>query len=112
MEFGAAGLEVDRADYALGTPSHTSILATATGFSDYYQHVIEENLASDDKQGGTKSPLVRADMVYLRYPGDGAVFSVGSISWCGSLSFNEYSNNVSQITENVLRKFSSEAPLI
>jgi N,N-dimethylformamidase len=35
----------------------------------------------------------------------GAVFSSGAISWCGSLSHNGYDNNVSRITENVLRKF-------
>jgi N,N-dimethylformamidase len=44
-------------------------------------------------------------MVYFETPNDGAVFSVGSICWCGSLSHNQYDNNVSRITENVLRKF-------
>ena len=49
--------------------------------------------------------LVRADMVYFETRNGGAVFSVGSISWCGSLSHNGYQNNVSLITENVLRNF-------
>jgi N,N-dimethylformamidase len=48
---------------------------------------------------------VRADMVYFEGPNGGAVFSTGSISWCGSLSHNGYDNNVSRITENVLRNF-------
>jgi N,N-dimethylformamidase len=39
------------------------------------------------------------------------VFSTSSIAWCGSLSFNNYSNNVSRITENVLRRFAAEEPL-
>jgi N,N-dimethylformamidase len=44
-------------------------------------------------------------MVYFETPNDGAVFSVGSISWSGSLSHNHYDNNVSRVTENVLRQF-------
>jgi hypothetical protein len=35
----------------------------------------------------------------------GAVFSVGSITFCGSLSHNNYQNNVSRMLENVLRRF-------
>ena len=80
---GAGGDEVDRADVAVGTPPHALVLASATGFSDLYQHVIEEVLISDSSQGGTVNPLVRADMVYFEGPKGGAVFSVGSISWCG-----------------------------
>ena len=107
MEYGAAGFELDRMEPQFGTPPHTMHLATATGFSDSYQHVIEEVDQSDSKQGGSINPLVKADMVYLPYPRRGAVFSVGSISWCGSLSYNGYDNTVSRVTDNVLRRFSS-----
>jgi hypothetical protein len=41
-------------------------------------------------------------------PEGGAVFSVGSISWCGSLPINAFENNVSRITENVLRRFMTD----
>ena len=41
----------------------------------------------------------------------GAVFSTSAIAWCGSLSYNNYTNNVSRITENVLRRFAADAPL-
>jgi N,N-dimethylformamidase len=51
------------------------------------------------------NPLVRVDMVYFEYPNGGAVFSTGSIAWCGSLSYNNYDNNVSRVTDNVLRQF-------
>ncbi len=105
---GAGGFEVDRADITLGTPPHALVLATTTGFSDVYQHVIEEVLMSDSMQGGSTNPLVKGDMVYFEGPNNGAVFSVGSIAWCGSLSENDYMNNVSRITENVLKKFASE----
>jgi N,N-dimethylformamidase len=73
-----------------------------------YQHVIEEVLLNDGLQGGTVNPLVRGDMVYYEGPNNGAVFSTGSISWCGSLSHNNYNNDVSKITNNVLNRFVSE----
>jgi N,N-dimethylformamidase len=107
---GAGGYEIDRADTALGTPPHALILATATGFSDSYQHVIEELLSTDSEQGGTVNPLVRADMVFFEGPNGGAVFSVGSIAWTSSLSYNNGDNDVSRITENVLRRFAANEP--
>ena len=39
---GAASFEVDRVDHDLGTPTHALVLATATGFSDSYQGVVED----------------------------------------------------------------------
>jgi N,N-dimethylformamidase len=103
--YGAAGFEIDRADHALGTPHRTLLLATASGFSDLYQHVSEEVLVANSLQGGTVNPLVRADMTLLEYPNGGAVFTPGSISWCGCLSYNGYDNNVSRVTRNVLNRF-------
>ena len=105
---GAGGYEIDRADSLLGTPPHALVLATATGFTDVYQHVVEEVDAMNRVQGGSVNPLVRADMVYFECPEGGAVFSVGSIAWCGSLSHNNYNNNVSRITVNVLSAFASD----
>jgi N,N-dimethylformamidase len=104
---GAAGFEIDRADHALGTPWRTTLLASATGFPDTYQHCSEEIMVSDSAQGGSVNDAVRADMVLLDYPNDGAVFSAGSIAWCGSLSYNGNDNNVSQVTRNVLERFLS-----
>lgn len=111
LKHGAAGFELDRADRTLGTPATARLLASSAGHSDAYQHSVEEVLMSDSRQGGSVNPLVRADMVYIRYPNEGAVFSVGSIAWCGSLSYNAYDNPVSRVTENVLRQFAKDAPL-
>jgi N,N-dimethylformamidase len=111
LEEGAAGSELDRLDYVLGTPPHTLLLAQSYGHSDAYQQVVEEVNTSDSRQGGTVNPLVHADLAFLEYPNGGAVFSTGSIAWSGSLSYNNYSNNVSRITENVLRRFSSDVPI-
>ena len=111
LEVGAAGSELDRVDYALGSPAHTLILATSFGHSDAYQHVVEEVNTSDSRQGGTENVLVKADMAYLEYPNGGAVFSTSSIAWSGSLSHNGYDNDVSRITENVLRRFADDEPI-
>ncbi len=108
---GAAGFEVDLVDPLLGSPPHTLVLASATGFSDSYQHVIEELRMSNSQQGGSVSPRVRSEMAFFETPNGGAVFSVGSISYCGSLSHNNYDNDVSRLTGNVLRRFMSDEPI-
>ena len=104
---GAAGDELDRLDFELGTPPHALLLASSTGHNHHYQQVIEDipQLKSERVYGGSTHPPIRADMVYFETARGGAVFSVGSMSWCGSLSHNDYDNNVSRITENVLRTF-------
>jgi N,N-dimethylformamidase len=51
-----------------------------------------------------------ADIALTAYPGGGAVFAAGSVTWTGSLSHNGYANNVSRITENVLRRFLAAPP--
>jgi N,N-dimethylformamidase len=106
----AGGAEIDRADHALGTPPHALVVARASGYTDMYQAQQDDTLFHDSKQGGTTSPLVRADMVFFETGAGGAVFAPGSISWCGSLSHDGYANNVSRITENVVRRFLDPEP--
>jgi N,N-dimethylformamidase len=53
----------------------------------------------------TGDGLIRSDLVYWPRPHGGAVFSASAISWSGSLSWNDYENNVARISENVLRGF-------
>jgi N,N-dimethylformamidase len=108
---GAGGQEIDRYDQTLGTPPHALLPATATSFSDSYQHAIEEVEMSDSLQGGSVEPRVRADMTFFETPNGGAVFSVGSICWCSALSWNGYENGVSRITDNVVRRFAADKPL-
>ena len=112
---GAAGLELDRYDLELGTPHHAYLLAHSEGHSDMYVTVSEEStfnargyIASGT---GETNPKTRADIVYYKTPGDGAVFSVGSMAWCGSLSHNNYKNNVSQIMQNVINGFLQDGAL-
>lgn len=110
---GAAGLELDRADRSLGTPPHALVLATSKGgHTDIYLVVCEELLATYPGLGGSENELVRADMVFYETLNGGAVWSASSIAWAGSLSHNNYNNNVSRITNNVLKRFLDPRPFI
>jgi N,N-dimethylformamidase len=108
---GAAGSEVDRADAALGTPPHALVVATATDFSAAFHWVKEELTHTHSAITGETSPFVRCDMVFYETPRGGAVFSTSSIAWAGSLAHNGYDNNVSRLTENVVRRFLDPTPL-
>ena len=107
---GAAGLELDRADRALGTPPNALVLASSENHTPVYMVVLEEILINAPGLCNGESDLVRADMVFFETPGGGAVFATSSIAWAGSLSHNEYRNNVSRITSNVLKRFLDEKP--
>jgi len=107
---GAAGLELDRADFALGTPPNLLVLASSENHTDLILVVAEEVNVMTPDLSGSQHELVRADLAFFETPAGGAVFSAGSIAWCGSLSHNGYDNNVSRITANVLRRFLDPAP--
>ncbi len=112
---GAAGLELDRYDLELGTPHRAFLLAHSEGHSDMFVSVTEESTfnARGYIPGGTgdNNPRTRADIVYYKTPHDGAVFSVGSMAWCGSLSHNRYDNNVSRLMRNTIEGFLKDGPL-
>lgn len=59
--------------------------------------------------GDPEDEAKRADMVYFETQNRGRVFSVGSITFCGSLPWNNFDNNISTILYNVIRKFTSTA---
>jgi N,N-dimethylformamidase len=105
---GAAGNEVDRADATRGTTPETVVLATSNGHSDAYQLALEDLSFTAPGQGGTEQELVRSDIVVVPYASGGMVFSVGSITWLGSLAFNGYDNDVARMTHNVLERFMAE----
>jgi hypothetical protein len=48
---------------------------------------------------------VGCDVALRTISGGGAVFAAGSVTWTGSLSWNNYDNNISRITANVIRRF-------
>ncbi|HVB78403.1 MAG TPA: N,N-dimethylformamidase beta subunit family domain-containing protein [Candidatus Binataceae bacterium] len=108
---GAAGLELDIYDTELGTPPHALLLASSEKHTDVYLEVLEEMYFNAPGVSGTQSARVRGDVVYYTTPNGGAVFSVSSIAFCGSLSHNNYHNNCSRMIQNVLTRFVSEEPL-
>ncbi len=107
---GAAGLELDVYDANLGTPPETLLVAASAGHTDAYAMVTEELFFNVPGTTGTHNSRVRGDIVYFPTPQGGGVWSVSSIAYCGSLSHNNYDNNISRLTKNVLDRFSADGP--
>ena len=104
---GAAGFELDRLDHRLGSPLNAVVLASSEGHERRNFVVVhEERLAiTSTIPGETLEQLIRADMVFIDKPNGGAIFSVGSITYCGSLPHNKFDNDVSRLTFNVINRF-------
>lgn len=107
---GAAGYEIDRHDAALGSPAHALVLASSENHSNLYDLMVGSIVDVLPSAVADAPDALRADMVFFETPAGGAVFSVGSIAWCGSLSWNSYDNNVARVTANVLTRFNDPAP--
>jgi N,N-dimethylformamidase len=108
---GAAGIEIDRYELALGTPPHTRILASSEPFTDNYPLVQEEIFFMTPGLGGTQHPFVRADIAFFTTPNHGAVFATGSIAWGSALPSRNFDNSASRLTKNVVDAFMKEGPL-
>jgi N,N-dimethylformamidase len=112
LVFGAAaGSELDSADFTIGTPPHALIVAQASDFGADFHWVNEEFLHTHSAVNGENCPHVRCDMVFYETPNGGAVFSVSSIAFAGSLYHNNYDNNVSRLLGNVLTRFCAAEPM-
>jgi len=105
---GAAGFELDRADPLLGTPDNAVILARSENPLPSFLTVPEELLSNTVTINGEPvEALSRGEIVYFDTPSGGAVFSVGSITFCGSLwKDGAFQGPISQLLENVVRRFS------
>ncbi len=106
---GAAGDEIDRMDYALGTPIQTKLLATSSGRHGQFQRAIEDIMQTNNFFGSARDPDVRADMVLIERPKGGCVFSVGSMNWIPFLATQDGNSNVAKVTRNVLDNFLARA---
>ncbi len=103
---GAAGYELDRTDHRLGTPDNAVVVARSENHPAHFVLPPEEWLTHVKTWAGPPpGEIIRADMTYFETPAGGAVFSTGSITFCGSLPWNGFDNNVSTILENVVRRF-------
>jgi len=108
---GAAGFELDRTDVRLGTPSHAIVLARSEGHEPEAPWVLvpEEQLTHlTTIPGKPAAELIHADLTFFEAPNDGAVFSTGSITFCGSLPHDNFENDCSTILKTVLDRFLDE----
>lgn len=102
---GAAGFELDRVDYQIGTPTNTVLLAQSVTRENGFMLVPEEQLTHlTNLSGGPEQETKHADMIYYEAPGGGSVFATGSITFCGCLPWNNYDNDVSRLLENVFSR--------
>ena len=104
---GAAGYELDRSDRDLGTPANAVVLARSLPPrpDGHMEPALEELLSHTRTASGlSREELLRAHMIYFNHPGGGAVFSAGSITFCGSLPWNNFQNGISRLLENVTRR--------
>jgi N,N-dimethylformamidase len=104
---GAAGFEMDRADILLGTPPDAVVLARSEDPPPSFVAVPEELLThTKTVTGENVDELMRAEIVYFETRSGGAVFSVGSITFCGSLwQDGAFGGPVSRLLENIVRRF-------
>ena len=110
---GAAGFELDRADKRLGTPAHAVVVASSENHPPDAPWVLvpEEHLTHTVTWPGEPAEkLIRADLTFFETPKGGAVFSTGSITFCGSLPSDRFDNDVSRLLANVLDRFLDPAP--
>jgi N,N-dimethylformamidase len=98
---GAAGWEIDRIDFALGTPPHTLVVAIADTFRPHMAWGEKFN-HSAPRSPGDVQPLVRCDVVFFECERRRGVLDKLDL-WGGSLSHKNYDNNVGRIMENVVR---------
>jgi len=71
---GAAGLEIDSYDRALGSPPHALVVASSEGHSNTFELVNEAVLVAHGATDGPQNAAIRADMVFFECPNGGAVF--------------------------------------
>lgn len=103
---GAAGFEIDQAAGDLGTPDFARVVAFSEGHGPSFHTTFEELLLPGVFDGTPREyGGISSNIVYGRPETGGGLFAVGSITFCGSLSHNDYNNNVSRLLENCLRKF-------
>ncbi len=99
---GAAGEEIDRLDFALGSPRHALCIASSENHRPGMLRVKEEFHMTNPQ---LQDRHVRADMVFFETPSGGAVFSTGSISYAGAIAHNAFDNDIARMTNNVLQRF-------
>ena len=108
MGGGAAGFELDSVNPKYGTPPHALVVAKGIVIHPDYGWVNEDMLVH-------RHPLPQedwscADMTFFETAAGGAVFSVGSMTYAGSLMIDGGNSLLGRLTANVVRRFADPAP--
>ncbi len=108
MGGGAAGFELDSVNPKYGTPPHALVVAKGIVIHPDYGWVNEDMLVH-------RHPLPQedwscADMTFFETASGGAVFSVGSMTYAGSLMVDGGASLLGRLTANVVRRFADPAP--
>ena len=93
-----------------GSPEHGLVIASSEDHSNLYEMLEVKVESYLDYHTAIDKARIRADIVFFETPSGGAVFSVGSIAWCGSFSVNNYENNIKKLSDNVLHRFMDPTP--
>lgn len=110
MGGGAAGFELDSVNAKYGTPPHALVVAKGIVIHPDYGWVNEDMLVH-------RHPLPQqdwscADMTFFETASGGAVFSVGSMTYAGSLMVDSGNSVLGRLTANVVRRFADPAPFV
>ncbi len=108
MGGGAAGFELDSVNPKYGTPPNALVVAKGVVIHEDYGWVNEDMLTH-------RHPLPQgdwscADMTFFETPSGGAVFSVGSMTYAGSIAVDGSETKLARLTTNVLRRFVDPTP--
>ena len=108
MGGGAVGFELDSVNPKYGTPPHALVVAKGIVIHPDYAWVNEDMLVH-------RHPLPQedwscADMTFFETASGGAVFSVGSMTYAGSLMINGGETVLAKLTANVVRRFADPTP--
>ncbi|HEX4171293.1 MAG TPA: N,N-dimethylformamidase beta subunit family domain-containing protein [Acetobacteraceae bacterium] len=110
MGGGADGFELDSVNAGYGTPPHALVVAKGVVIHPDYGWVNEDMLTHIH-------PLEQqdwscADMTFFETASGGAVFSVGSMTYAGSLMIENGTSLLGRLTANVVRRFVDPTPFI
>ncbi|MCP4382228.1 MAG: LamG domain-containing protein [Hyphomicrobiales bacterium] len=107
---GAAGMEVDSHDPKIGSPPNSLVVARSEKHTEALVLVVEDMLFNFMGTTGNVCERIHSDIVFFETPHNGAVFSVGSIAYPSALPIEDFDNNISRMTANVLRRFLDPKP--
>jgi N,N-dimethylformamidase len=108
MGGGAAGFELDSVNPVYGTPPHALVVAKGVVIHPDYAPVNEDMLTH-------RHPLQPADwscadMTFFETAAGGAVFSVGSMTYAGTLPLDAGRSVLGRLTANVVNRFVDPTP--